>query len=288
MKMGKSLIMFNTDEKDTFSHEYYPVAEISEPVKERMEELEEYYTQAAGGKDLPLDRPLTGNFFNRFVKRTVRKLTRGTFTEYVEDAREDNGLRAALAFNAGSYLQKGSGLYDDTFLRLSDKIGSITERIDRAGRLLNGTGDVKMALDNERNIISEAVEEVEKAGLAEFREISPDEDGEKFLFDDKQFDSDLRTLNLKYELKPDKYAETEKRGFFKKLIRKLTGFYVDPVVEDQTFYNAVNTRTMNSISDYIHMDMSYDRERINRLEYQVKMLEQRACELEEKIYEREN
>lgn len=288
MKMGKSLIMYNTDEQDTFSHVYYPVSTVSEPVKERIAELDEYYAQADAGGHMALDRPLTGNPLSVLVKRVVRKLTRGTFAEYVEDAREDNALRAALAYSAGNYLQKGSGLYEADFERLSGKVEEITARIDRAAAILNNTGDRKVGSENVHDILKDAEREVERAGLSEFSEIKPEEDAEDFVFDEKQFDRDLRTLNLKYELKTDKNAETEKQGFWKRFIKKLTKFYIDPVVEDQTFYNAVNTRTMNSISDYIHMDMSYDREKINRLEYQVRMLEARACELEEKIYESEN
>lgn len=74
-------------------------------------------------------------------------------------------------------------------------------------------------------------------------------------------------------------------GFFQKVMRKLTRFFVQPIVEDQNVFNMNCVRGMNQVRNYIYFDNDIisDRiEMIRQLARQTDKLEKRVTELEEK------
>ena len=73
--------------------------------------------------------------------------------------------------------------------------------------------------------------------------------------------------------------------FFQKVMRKLTRFFVQPIVEDQNVFNMNCVRGMNQVRNYIYFDNDIisDRiEMIRQLARQTDKLEKRVTELEEK------
>lgn len=73
-------------------------------------------------------------------------------------------------------------------------------------------------------------------------------------------------------------------GFFQKVMRKLTRFFVQPIVEDQNAFNMNCVRGMNQIRNYIYYDKDIVKDRIElirTLANQTDKLEKRVAELEE-------
>lgn len=73
-------------------------------------------------------------------------------------------------------------------------------------------------------------------------------------------------------------------GFFQRVMRKLTRFFVEPIVEDQNCLNMHEVKAMNQIRNYIYLDMKQldDRtELVRTLMRQTDELERRVVQLEE-------
>ena len=88
--------------------------------------------------------------------------------------------------------------------------------------------------------------------------------------------------------------------FFKKIIRKLIRFFIDPIVNEQNDFNANTTRSMNQVRNYIHetgtknVQMEDDLKSVHlRLETvtreieEMKQLRLRVDELSQKVEELE-
>lgn len=73
-------------------------------------------------------------------------------------------------------------------------------------------------------------------------------------------------------------------GFFQKVMRKLTRFFVQPIVEDQNSFNMNCVRGMNQVRNYVYYDRDIMKDRIElirTLASQTDKLEKRVAELEE-------
>lgn len=73
-------------------------------------------------------------------------------------------------------------------------------------------------------------------------------------------------------------------GFFQRIMRKLTRFFVEPIVEDQNAVNMNEVRAINQIRNYIYLDMQAldDRaELIRTIAHQTDELSRRVAALEE-------
>lgn len=72
--------------------------------------------------------------------------------------------------------------------------------------------------------------------------------------------------------------------FFQKVMRKLTRFFVQPIVEDQNSFNMNCVRGMNQVRNYIYYDRDIINDRIELIRTLVRQtdaLEKRIAELEE-------
>lgn len=111
-------------------------------------------------------------------------------------------------------------------------------------------------------------------------------------FNRQEYDTALNYLNHSYHvpsLRP--LGGNPLFVFVKKVIRKLTKFYVEPIVASQNEYNAFNVRVLNGLSKRV---MSEDADtipemlkRIEMLEMQVKTLASENNELKEKLLQKE-
>lgn len=73
-------------------------------------------------------------------------------------------------------------------------------------------------------------------------------------------------------------------GFFQKVMRKLTRFFVQPIVDDQNAFNMNCVRGLNQVRNYIYYDRDIVNDRIElvrTLASQTYKLEKRVAELEE-------
>lgn len=102
-------------------------------------------------------------------------------------------------------------------------------------------------------------------------------------FDQNGFTDGLDTMNATWsilgyrDLGPTAGIKSKITVFIKKVIRKLTTFYVQPIVEDQSRYNANVTRSMNYLNCYIQEKEQENKE----LKEQIKKLEERLLALEQ-------
>jgi hypothetical protein len=96
-------------------------------------------------------------------------------------------------------------------------------------------------------------------------------------------DSALTYLNTHYYIQPYKELQGNPlKVFFKKVIRKLTKFYVEPVVFDQNDFNANTTKALNSLRSAVNTgsESSDMNDRLQVLELAQKELTKRIDSLE--------
>lgn len=96
-------------------------------------------------------------------------------------------------------------------------------------------------------------------------------------------DSALTYLNTHYYIQPYKELQGNPlKVFFKKVIRKLTKFYVEPVVFEQNDFNANTTKALNSLRSAVNTgsESSDMNDRLQVLELAQKELTKRIDSLE--------
>ena len=96
-------------------------------------------------------------------------------------------------------------------------------------------------------------------------------------------DSALTYMNTHYYIQPYKELQGNPlKVFFKKVIRKLTKFYVEPVVFDQNDFNANTTKALNSLRSAVNTgsESSDMNDRLQVLELAQKELTKRIDSLE--------
>ncbi len=290
MSERRSLIMFNEKDDGVFAHGYYPVDTESPRMRSLKKDLIFQSSETLRGYHMPLDRPIEGNPLKVFGKKTVRKLGRGTFEETARELRNGNEEMGRMSSMAAAYFENGSGEFDEMIEKIREQLAEIEERMERAQRTImtDDTADESFDVDL-TELEKEAEEEADYFGMEEsWGEDFQDDILEKELpvFDEDDFKDAISILNKKYAIPFYRDAGKGTGGFYRRAVRKMNDFYIKPVVDDQTYYNATNTRAMNDIAEYIEMDKSLDRDRIEKLLFQVEMLNKRACKLEEKLKER--
>lgn len=96
-------------------------------------------------------------------------------------------------------------------------------------------------------------------------------------------DSALTYMNTHYYIQPYKELQGNPlKVFFKKVIRKLIKFYVEPVVFDQNDFNANTTKALNSLRSAVNTDSESSdmNDRLQVLELAQKELTKRIDSLE--------
>lgn len=96
-------------------------------------------------------------------------------------------------------------------------------------------------------------------------------------------DSALTYMNTHYYIQPYKELQCNPlKVFFKKVIRKLTKFYVEPVVFEQNDFNANTTKALNSLRSAVNTgsESSDMNDRLQVLELAQKELTKRIDSLE--------
>ncbi len=96
-------------------------------------------------------------------------------------------------------------------------------------------------------------------------------------------DSALTYMNTHYYIQPYKELQGNPlKVFFKKVIRKLTKFYVEPVVFEQNDFNANTTKALNSLRSAVNngSESSDMNDRLQVLELAQKELTKRIDSLE--------
>ena len=96
-------------------------------------------------------------------------------------------------------------------------------------------------------------------------------------------DSALTYMNTHYYIQPYKELQGNPlKVFFKKVIRKLTKFYVEPVVFEQNDFNANTTKALNSLRSAVNTgsESSDMNDRLQVLELAQKELTKRIDSLE--------
>jgi len=91
-------------------------------------------------------------------------------------------------------------------------------------------------------------------------------------FSRKRLNENVTYLNEHWEVSAyrELYVSSGLKGkmfvFVKKVIRKLTKFYVEPIVNDQNQYNAGVTRSMNEMRRFIRETQQENQELKKRIE----------------------
>lgn len=73
-----------------------------------------------------------------------------------------------------------------------------------------------------------------------------------FSFNEKAFSNEIRILNAAHTIASDR--EVTGNGlvrFIKKVVRKLSRFYIEPIVKDQNAFNSHTIRALNGVRRYI-------------------------------------
>lgn len=97
------------------------------------------------------------------------------------------------------------------------------------------------------------------------------------------FDKNVALLNQSWEIcayRP--LSGNPIKVFFKRVLRKLIKFYIEPITRDETDFNSFTVRSMNSVAAYIAEQQKRDAEtghEIDFLKKQVKLLEREFEEL---------
>lgn len=149
---------------------------------------------------------------------------------------------------------------------------------------------------NIENIMKEIRQEIKEKGytydMLSFNEnisISAT-DTENISFD--EINQQLSYLNNNYSVVSYRPLNGNKLAvFIKKVIRKLTKFYVEPIVASQNEFNAYNVRTLNALVSVAEnsrnndkkQDMDALKEKISVMELQLKTNASEICMLNEKI-----
>lgn len=125
-----------------------------------------------------------------------------------------------------------------------------------------------------KKIMDEIREDIEKRGIEEDEFLFEDIVNEMSFFENKDVKMCLEELNKSWSI-PAYRQLRSRRGilgeliiFFKKVIRKMIKFYVEPIVDDQVNYNANIVRTLNSFWEY----MEKNENRILELEKEIRIL----------------
>ena len=122
-----------------------------------------------------------------------------------------------------------------------------------------------------------------------FDDVVLDDDCMKYdHFDKIEFSQELYVLNHNWDVKA--YRQFENNGgiagkfknFFKKSIRKMVKFYVEPIVTDQNRYNASTIRSLNLLECYINEQTV----EIVGLKNQIQELDRKISKLERAIKEK--
>ncbi len=77
--------------------------------------------------------------------------------------------------------------------------------------------------------------------------------GASEVYDEERFEKEVNDLNQSYQITAWRPLEGGITGFIKKIIRKLTKFYVEPITADQTEFNAHTVRAMNELLSYVKL-----------------------------------
>jgi len=127
-------------------------------------------------------------------------------------------------------------------------------------------------------IMKEIREEIKEKGLdKEILSFEPDRSMQSSstydCFDYEFFIDNVNKINRTCFLQSNKPINGNPIAvFIKKTIRKLTRFYVSPIVCDQSEFNVYVTRAVNSIRYYVDEDRMY-KERIEKLTERIEELE---------------
>ncbi len=130
---------------------------------------------------------------------------------------------------------------------------------------------------NVEQIMSQIREEIKEKGLTKdmlsFDDVIVDTSNmNSDHFEKDIFAEQLDKVNQSWELTSYKILHGNKVAVvFKKVIRKMLYFLIDPILADQSDFNASNVRLMNQLSSYIE-----------ERDAKIKELEQRIAELEKK------
>lgn len=130
---------------------------------------------------------------------------------------------------------------------------------------------------NVEEIMKQIRAEIAEKGLQddaiEFEELMEiDSMDESQDFSRKRLNENVTYLNEHWEVAAYRqlYASSGLKGkmfvFVKKVIRKLTKFYVEPIVYDQNQYNASVTRSMNEMKRFIRETQQENQELKKRIE----------------------
>lgn len=131
-------------------------------------------------------------------------------------------------------------------------------------------------------IMMEIREEIKKNGLDKeilsFEEVPLPNVSNNFEPNDEEFDIDFfmestDAMNSAYKIQTERVLLGNPISvFIKKIIRKFIRFYIIPIINDQTSFNAYTVRSCNSIRNYI-IQSREDKKRIEELEVRLASLE---------------
>ena len=136
--------------------------------------------------------------------------------------------------------------------------------------------DNKMQEINIEQIMEEIRNEIKEKGLTEDMLSFEDAAGDMFAassnhFSMSQFSREIDHMYERYTIAAWRPLESRPTGLVKKMIRKLTKFYVEPIANDQTGFNEHVAKAMNEMRKYI-----YEQERvINDLKAEIEQLKAR-------------
>lgn len=98
------------------------------------------------------------------------------------------------------------------------------------------------------------------------------------------FEQNLNLANQNYLVQAYRMLSGNPIGvFIKKVIRKLSKFYVEPIVEDQNQFNVYMLRSMNSVYSYIKENNNDSKTIVQDLDKTVKMLEIKVNMLQKEL-----
>lgn len=109
---------------------------------------------------------------------------------------------------------------------------------------------------NIENIMNEIRQEIKEKGytydMLSFKEVFTVQTDGSNEVDIAEIDGNLGYLNSSYEIMAYRpLAGNKLFVFIKKVIRKLTKFYIEPIVASQNEFNAYNVRVLNALSGYV-------------------------------------
>ncbi len=135
-----------------------------------------------------------------------------------------------------------------------------------------------------KKIMSDIRMDIQKRGIEEDDILFEDIISDMNPFENTGLDVCIEEVNNSWSVSA--YREIKSRGgilgkiiiFFKKAIRKIIKFYVEPIVEDQVVYNTNVVRVLNSVQENIYQNESI----VLELKKEIRELKKEIRELKKK------